>query len=67
MNNADLAINAVRQFQSSLFDPAKSTNDLFKETTEIIKILENASKEIRINYDDISDKLTKQLNTGIKQ
>lgn len=63
-NNVDLAIMELRQFQQMLFDRSKSPDDLFNKTNEILEIMNNASAEIKMNYEDISRKLTAQMNTG---
>jgi len=67
MNNVDIAIQHVRELQQHLFDHSKSHNDLFTFTTQIINQMEKASKEINTNYEEISRKLTEELNTGRKQ
>jgi len=67
MNSVDLAIAKVRELQSQLYDNNSSPNSLFKKTEEIIQCMNDASREINTNYEEISDKLTKQMNTGRKQ
>ena len=67
MNNVDLAIQKVRELQSELFKSDASPNSLFKKTQVVIEYMERASKEINTNYKDISDKLTRQMNTGKPQ
>lgn len=67
MNSVDLAIAKVRELQSLLYDNNSSPNSLFKKTEEIIQYMNDASREINTNYEEISDKLTKQMNTGRKQ
>ena len=67
MNNVDIAIQQLRELQQHLFDHSKSHNDLFAFTTQIINKMEKASKEINTNYEEISRKLTEELNTGRKQ
>ena len=67
MNSVDLAIAKVRELQSLLYDNNSSPNSLFKKTEEIIHYMNDASREINTNYEEISDKLTKQMNTGRKQ
>ena len=64
MNNVDIAITMLRQFQQALFDRSKSPDDLFQMTNEIIDIMNKASAEINVNYETISKKLTEQMNTG---
>lgn len=66
-NNVDIAMQKVRQLQQMIFDFNKSPNDLFKFTNEIIKDMEAASQEIKANYEEISRKLTEEMNTGRKQ
>lgn len=67
MNNVDLAIQKVRELQSELYSSDASPNSLFKKTQEVIEMMERASVEINTNYKDISDKLTRQMNTGKPQ
>lgn len=66
-NNVDLAMQKVRQLQQMIFDFNKSPNDLFKFTHEVIRDMEAASAEIKVNYEEISRKLTEEMNTGKKQ
>jgi hypothetical protein len=66
-NNVDVAMQQVRQLQSMIYDNSKSPNDLFKFTAMIINTMEEASKEIKANYEEISRKLTEEWNTGRKQ
>lgn len=63
-NNVDIAIRKVRKLQQMILDPKLSNNDLFKFTNIILEDMEEASKEIRTNYEEISRKLTEQMNTG---
>jgi hypothetical protein len=63
-NNVDISILKVRTLQSMIYDNSVSRNDLFKYTEEILSQMELASKEINVNYETISRKLTDQLNTG---
>jgi hypothetical protein len=67
-NNVDIAKQQLRQLQQKLYDPNISTNELnqFLERT-VMPQMDLASQEIEINYKDISEKLTKELNTGRKQ
>lgn len=67
MNSVDLAVAKVRELQSLLYDNNSSPNSLFKKTEEIIQYMNDASREINTNYEEISEKLTKQMNTGRKQ
>jgi translation initiation factor 2 alpha subunit (eIF-2alpha) len=67
MNNVDIAISKVRELQSLIYDPNSSQNSLFKKTQEIINVMQLASQEIKMNYEDISRKLTDHLNTGKPQ
>ena len=68
MNNIDLSIEKIRVLQEMFFDPKQSPNDFFTYTNDILlPLLYKASKEINTNYEEISEKLTKQLNTGRKQ
>ena len=64
MNNVDIAISEMRKLQEMIFDYNISPNDLFKQTTVILEYMNKASVEIQTNYEEISEKLTKQLNTG---
>ena len=63
-NNVDISILKVRTLQSMIYDNSVSRNDLFKYTEEILSQMELASKEINVNYETISRKLTDRLNTG---
>lgn len=67
MNNVDIAMEKVRELQSLIYDNNASPNKLFEKTTEIMKYMEKASKEIKTNYEEISERLTKEMNTGVKQ
>jgi len=67
MNSVDIAITKVRELQSLLYDTNSSPNSLFKKTEEVIQYMNDASREINTNYEEISEKLTKQMNTGRKQ
>ena len=66
-NSVDLAIVKVRELQALVYDNNASRTDLFKKCEEVMAEMHNASIEINTNYEEISDKLTKQLNTGRKQ
>lgn len=63
-NNVDISILKVRTLQSMIYDNSVSRNDLFKYTEEILSQMELASKEINVNYETISRKLTDRLNSG---
>lgn len=67
VNSVDLAIQQLRNLQSMFYRHDMSSNDLFKVTNDIIVTMEQASKEINTNYKEISDKLTKHMNTGRPQ
>jgi len=67
MNNVDIAITKVRELQGMLFDRSISSQDLFDKSNEVIEYMNKASVEINTNYEEISEKLTAQLNTGRKQ
>ena len=67
MNNVDLAIQQVRQLQQMIYDYNKSPNEIFKFSNEVIKKMEEASQEIKTNYEEISRRLTEEMNTGKKQ
>lgn len=64
MNNVDIATQKLRELQSKIYDYNTSPNDLFKFTNEIMPYMDAASKEIKTNYKEISEKLTDQMNTG---
>lgn len=64
MNNVDIAMGKVRELQQMFYSPDASPNTLFKKSQEVVQYMELASKEIRTNYEDISRKLTQQMNTG---
>lgn len=66
-NNVDIAILEVRQLQQMLFDRKASPDDLFQKTNAIIETMNKASAEINQNYEEISRKLTAQMNTGVVQ
>lgn len=61
-NNVDLAILKVRELQSHIFSNDASNNSLFKKTEELIQDLQRASVEINANYEEISRKLTDDMN-----
>lgn len=63
-NNVDRAIQMVRQLQGKLFDRNTSPNDIFLATNDILQVMELARKEINVNYEEISAKLTEHMNTG---
>jgi len=68
MNNVDLATQKLRQLQEMFYDPKNSPNDFFMFTqNEVLPLMDKASTEIKANYEEISEKLTKQMNTGRKQ
>lgn len=61
-NNADLAIKQMRILQQLFFRHDVTDQDLFNRTNEIIKIMEDASREIRTNYEEVSKALTDLMN-----
>ena len=67
MNNVDIAIAKVRELQAVIFDKNTSQQSLFDKTNEVIEYMMKASTEINTNYEEISEKLTAQMNTGRKQ
>jgi len=67
MNNVDLAIMKLRELQQLFFNSDSSPNSLFKKSLEIAECMEKASKEIKTNYEEISRRLTEEMNTGKKQ
>ena len=68
MNNVDIAIQQLRQLQQKMYDNNLSTNELnsFLEK-EVFPSMQKASTEINQNYEEISAKLTAQMNTGKPQ
>lgn len=66
-NSVDLAVRQVRELQALIYDNNASRTDLFNKCEEVMKYMNDASQEINTNYEEISDKLTKELNTGRKQ
>lgn len=64
MNNVDIAITKVRELQAFIFDKNASPQALFDKTQEVIEYMHKASTEINANYEEISRKLTEQMNTG---
>lgn len=67
MNNVDIAITKVRELQGMIFDRSVSSQQLFDKSNEVIEYMNKASVEINTNYEEISEKLTAQMNTGRKQ
>lgn len=67
MNNVDIAIGKVRELQAFIFDKNASPQSLFDKSNEVIEYMNRASKEINTNYEEISRKLTEQMNTGKPQ
>lgn len=67
MNNVDIAISKVRELQAFIFNKNASPQALFEKTQEVIEYMNKASQEINMNYEEISKKLTAQLNTGKPQ
>lgn len=63
-NSVDIAIRQLRNLQTMFYRFDVTDNDLFKEVNNIITTMEQARKELNINYREISDKLTRHLNTG---
>ena len=61
-NNADLVIKKLRILQEMFYRHDLSDNDLFKHVTSIINVAEDASKEIRVNYEEVSQHLTNLMN-----
>ena len=66
-NSVDIAIMRVRELQALVYDNNTSRTDLFNKCEEVMAEMHNASKEINTNYEEISEKLTKHMNTGRKQ
>lgn len=66
-NSVDIAINKVRELQSLVYDNNASRTDLFKKCEEVMTYMHDASIEINTNYEEISAKLTRHLNTGKPQ
>ena len=67
MNNVDIAIQKVRELQTMIYDHSIANHTLFQKTQEVMSFMQLASEEIKANYADISEKLTRQMNTGRKQ
>ena len=67
MNNVDIATSKMRELQAMIYDHKISNAELFNKTQEIMRYMDLASREIKTNYKDISEKLTKEMNTGRKQ
>ncbi len=63
-NNVDIAMREVRTLQSMILDNKVSNQKVFDHTHLLMQRLEMASKEIKVNYEEISAKLTEQMNTG---
>ncbi len=63
VNNVDISIQMLRQLQSMIYDHSLSRNDLFKHTEGVINQMHLASIEINTNYENISQKLTENLNS----
>ena len=66
-NNVDIAMQKVRELQSIIFDKDTSPNKIFQKTQQIMMYMEKGSQEIKTNYEEISRKLTEQMNTGVVQ
>lgn len=64
MNNVDIAMQKVRELQAMIYDHNVSNNQLFNKTQEVMNSMQLASQEIKTNYEEISQKLTRQMNTG---
>lgn len=64
INNVDIAKQKVRELQQMFFNADASPNSLFKFSNVIIEYMDKASKEINTNYEEISRKLTEEMNTG---
>lgn len=65
-NNADLAIKELRNLQSMFYRHDVSDNDLFQYTNKVIDIMEQASKDIRTNFEEVSKSLTDLMNGKMK-
>jgi len=66
-NNVDIAMSKVRELQAIIFDKDTSPNKIFQKTQQIMMYMEKGSQEIKTNYEEISRKLTEQMNTGVVQ
>lgn len=66
-NNVDIATLKIKQLQSMVYDSNKSRDDIFQFIKEVLVSMDDASKEINTNYEEISRKLTEEMNTGKKQ
>lgn len=68
MNNVDIATQKLRELQQLFFNPKKSPQDFFDFTQkELMPLMDNASREIKTNYEEVSKKLTDHFNTGRPQ
>ena len=68
MNSVDIAMQRLRELRSMFFDPKNSPQDYFNFTQKhVISVMEDASREIKVNYEEVSATLTAQMNTGKKQ
>jgi hypothetical protein len=67
VNSVDLATQQIRQLQQMFFRHDVTAQDLFNFTNKILDTMADASKEINTNYKEISEKLTKHMNTGRPQ
>ena len=63
-NNVDIAMRDLRSLQSMILDNKVSNQKVFDHSCLLQQRLEMASKEIKTNYEEISRKLTEQMNTG---
>lgn len=64
-NNVDIAKQQLRQLQQKLYDYNVSVNELNKFLEQVVMPqMDLASREIETNYKDISEKLTRHMNTG---
>lgn len=61
-NNVDISIRKLRILQQMIYRHDVSDNDLFKYVNEVIDNMELASKEIRVNYEEVSKSLTDLMN-----
>lgn len=66
-NSVDLAIEQLRKLQRSIYDYGKNQHELFKETNEIIKTMQDAHREINTNYEEISRQLTDLMNGKVRK
>jgi phosphotransferase system IIB component len=61
-NNIDIVSLKLKQLKQALRDPTKSVKDLEKMIDDMGENVKLASNEIQINYEQISKRLTDEMN-----